>query len=49
MFGCVTTGETWQFIKLENNLAVIDAERFYLSEIGNILGVFKAIFDFYQD
>ncbi len=49
IFGCVTTGETWQFIKLENNLAVIDAERFYLSEIGNILGVFKAIFDFYQD
>lgn len=49
IFGCVTTGETWQFIKLENNLAVIDAERFYLSEIAEILGVFKAIFDFYQD
>lgn len=49
IFGCVTTGETWQFIKLENNLAVVDADRFYLSELANILGIFKAIFDFYQD
>lgn len=49
IFGCVTTGEDWQFLKLENNLAIVDNERFYISEVGKILGVFKAIFDFYKD
>lgn len=48
VFGCVTTGETWQFLKLENSLAIVDSERFYLSEIGKILGVFKSIFDYYE-
>ena len=49
VFGCVTTGENWQFLKLENNIAIIDSERFYISEIENILGVFKTIFDFYEE
>lgn len=49
IFGCVTTGEDWQFLKLEENLAIVDGERFYLSEVENILGVFKAIFDFYEN
>ncbi|MDQ2747156.1 MAG: hypothetical protein M3T96_07860 [Acidobacteriota bacterium] len=48
IFGCVTTGENWQFLKLENAVAVVDSERFYISEIENILGVFKKIFDFYE-
>lgn len=49
VFGCVTTGENWQFLKLENNIVVVDSERFYLSEVGNILSVFKNIFDFYDN
>ena len=48
IFGCVTTGETWQFLKLKENLAIVDSERFYLSEIEKILGVFKSIFDYYK-
>lgn len=48
VFGCVTTGETWQFLKLEESLAIVDSERFYLSEVEKILGVFKSIFDFYE-
>lgn len=48
VFGCVTTGETWQFLKLEGNTAIVDGERFYLSEVENILGVFKSIFDYYE-
>ena len=48
IFGCVTTGENWQFLKLENNLAIVDSERFYISEPENILGIFKTIFDFYE-
>ena len=42
-------GETWQFLKLENNIAIVDSERFYLSEVGKILGVFSSIFDYYKN
>jgi hypothetical protein len=48
IFGCVTTGEDWQFLKLQENTAIIDREKFYLSEVGKILGVLKSIFDFYE-
>lgn len=48
VFGCVTTGETWQFLKLQEKIAIVDSERFYLSEVEKILGVFKSIFDFYE-
>jgi len=48
IFGCVTTGENWQFLKLESNTATIDSERFYISEIENILGVFQTMFDLYE-
>ena len=49
VFGCVTTGETWQFLKLEDKTAIVDSERFYISEVENILGVFKTIFDYYEN
>lgn len=48
IFGCVTTGESWQFLKLHQSVAVVDGERFYISEVEKILGVFKAIFDYYK-
>jgi hypothetical protein len=48
IFGCVTTGEAWQFLKLVNETAIVDSERFYLSEVERILGVFKSIFDYYE-
>ncbi len=49
IFGCVTTGENWQFLKLEGNTAIIDSEKFYLSELDEILGVFKSITSYYKD
>ena len=30
IFGCVTTGEIWQFLKLDGDFAVFDERRFYL-------------------
>jgi hypothetical protein len=48
IFGCVTTGETWQFLKLEDNFATIDVNRFFISEVGQILGVFKSIANYYE-
>lgn len=48
IFGCVTTGETWQFLKLEEDYVLIDTNKFFISEIGRILGVFKSISNFYE-
>ncbi len=43
MFGCVTTGETWQFLRLEGNVAQIDRRRFYLDNLPGILSALRAI------
>lgn len=48
IFGCVTTGETWQFLKLEETNAIVDANRYFISEVGKILGVFKSIMNYYE-
>jgi hypothetical protein len=48
IYGCVTTGEDWQFLKLEGNIITFDSKRYYLNEVNVILGVFKTIVDFYK-
>ncbi len=39
LYGCATTGETWQFIKYENGAAIIDTKRYYLTQLSEILGI----------
>lgn len=39
IYGCVTTGSNWQFLKLEEQTAFIDVELYYLKELGKILGI----------
>lgn len=43
IFGCVTSGETWQFLQLEQQYLFIDTERYYLDNVARLLGVFTAI------
>lgn len=43
LFGCVTTGEDWQFLRLEGDIVAIDRRRYYLDNLGGILAVFQAI------
>ena len=43
VYGCVTTGETWQFLKLTANVLTIDSARYYIVELEEILGVLFAI------
>ncbi len=43
MYGCVTTGETWQFLHLEAMVVGIDRSRYYIDSVGSILGVLQAI------
>jgi hypothetical protein len=47
IFGCVTTGETWQFLRLVETTLSIDTDRYYIVNIGRILGIFKAILAHY--
>ena len=47
IFGCSTTGEAWQFLKLENGTIFLDDNRYYLDNVGQILGMLQNIIDFY--
>lgn len=43
IYGCITTGEVWQILKLSDTHLVIDSERYYINELEMILGVLQAI------
>jgi hypothetical protein len=43
VYGCVTTGEVWQFLRLEDRIALIDRRRFYLDDVAGILSAIQAI------
>ncbi len=45
VFGCVTTGEAWQFLRLEPAAVSIDQTRYYIDSVGKILAVFQAMVD----
>lgn len=38
VYGCVTTGELWQFLSLEANILNIDPKRLYIEHLDQILG-----------
>jgi hypothetical protein len=43
VYGCVTTGEAWQFMRLSGALLEIDTARYYINEVGVILAVVQTI------
>ncbi len=43
VYGCVTTGNLWQFLKLEDKLLTLDSNVFYLNELERILSCFSTI------
>ena len=43
LYGCVTTGDDWQFLKLQGEEILYDVRRLYLSELGLILAFLKMI------
>jgi hypothetical protein len=43
IFGCVTTGEAWQFLSLENSIVGIDRIRYYINEVSLLLAVWQAV------
>jgi hypothetical protein len=48
IYGCVTTGEDWQFLTLENNF-VIDDKIYHLNKLSEVLAVFQYIIDYYKN
>lgn len=48
IFGCVTTGEMWQFLQLCDRNFQIDNRLYFINEIPLILGCLQTILDFYQ-
>lgn len=48
LYGCITTGDDWLFIRLEQQL-FIDTRKFYLGNLEQLLGAFQSILDRYKD
>jgi hypothetical protein len=40
--GCITTGEAWQMLRLQGKELLVDADRYYITEVGKVLGVLIA-------
>ena len=43
VYGCVTTGEDWQFLRLDGQAVIIDTTRRYINDVGSILAAFLSI------
>jgi hypothetical protein len=41
--GSVTTGEIWQFLKLEGQIVFIGTQKYYLNELEKILGILSQV------
>jgi hypothetical protein len=49
IFGCVTTGENWQFMCLSEVLVTFDLQVRYLDQVEDILGILQYIVDSYRE
>lgn len=43
VYGCVTTGETWQFLQLTKQSLTIDQNRYFIDNTPKILGIMRQI------
>ncbi len=48
-YGAVTTGTSWTFLKMEDNLVTIDTQDYSLPQLPQLLGVLESIITFYID
>jgi hypothetical protein len=39
IYGAVTTGNQWKFIKLENDIAYVDSQDYYIDRLEDIMGI----------
>lgn len=43
IYGAVTTGNVWKFLKLENEAAYIDVKEYHINNIPKIMGILSAM------
>jgi hypothetical protein len=43
IYGTVTTGSIWRFLKLRENLVLIDRPEYYLAQVGQVLGILVSL------
>jgi hypothetical protein len=43
IYGAVTTGSTWKWLKYENNIAYIDLPEYYITNVNKIVGILVAM------
>jgi hypothetical protein len=48
IFGVVTNGDKWIFLKLEKELLLIDSDRYSSENLPELLGAFQLMADFYK-
>jgi len=48
IYGAVTNGYEWLFLRLENDTLQIDTERYSLHDLPKLLGVWQKVIDFYR-
>jgi len=48
IYGCVTTGDNWLFMKLEGKQIFIDIKKYYLGDVPELMGVFQHVITFYR-
>ncbi len=46
IYGCVSTGNSWLFLKLEGKMLYIDKKSYSLEKIETLLGVFQFVIDY---
>jgi hypothetical protein len=39
IYGVVTTGEIWKFLRLENQVIEIDLSEYFLNQVNKIMGI----------
>ena len=49
IYGCATTADTWQFLCLTGQELLIDHDKYFISELEAVLGVFQQIIDYYKE
>lgn len=49
LYGCVTNGDTWLFMKLEENEIIVDTKKYQIGNLPELLGAFQTIIDYYKE
>ncbi len=45
VYGAVTTGSVWRFLRLHGRTIFVDAPEYYLDQVGKIIGVLVSVID----